>query len=75
MKKLPKKFTPIVFAFFMSFFMSTFMSGVITLINTGFNAGFFARWGHAWILALPAAFFVALVARPLVVKMVALTVE
>jgi Protein of unknown function (DUF2798) len=75
MKKLPKKFTPLVVAFFMSFFMSAFMSGVITLINTGFNDGYFLRWGQAWILALPAAFFVAYAARPLVMKMVALTVE
>ena len=71
---IPAKYTPLVFAFWMAFFMSLLMSGMITAVNTGMDAGYWGRWLHAWTIALPAAFIVALASRPLVQKMVSVCV-
>jgi hypothetical protein len=75
MKKLAKTRTPIMFALYMSFLMSVFMSGFITMVNTGLSGDYVARWAHAWVLAMPCAFVVAYFARPVVLKLVAATVE
>ncbi len=75
MKKLPKRYTPLMMAFFMSFLMSVFMSGFITMINTGIAGDYLLRWAHSWALAMPCAFVVAYFARPVVMRLVGATVE
>jgi hypothetical protein len=75
MKKLAKKHTPLMFAFFMSALMSIFMSGFITMVNTGLSGDYLLRWGKAWLLAMPCAFVVAYFARPVVLKLVDATVQ
>jgi hypothetical protein len=75
MKKLAKNKTPLMMAFFMSALMSIFMSGFITMVNTGISGDYLLRWGRAWLLAMPCAFVVAYFARPVVLKLVAATVE
>jgi hypothetical protein len=75
MKKLAKNKTPLMMALFMSLLMSIFMSGFITMVNTGLTGDYLARWGRAWLLAMPCAFVVAYFARPVVMKLVAATVE
>jgi hypothetical protein len=75
MQKLAKTRTPLMFALFMSALMTIFMSAFITMVNTGLSGDYFSRWGRAWLLAMPCAFVVAYFARPLVLKLVDLTVE
>jgi Protein of unknown function (DUF2798) len=75
MNKLPAKYAPLAFSFFMALSMSVLMSGMITAVNTGLSQGFSGRWLHAWVIAFPIAFFVAFSSRPLVQKLVSLTVQ
>ncbi len=75
MKKLPKRYTPLMMALFMSFLMSVFMSGFITMVNTGISGDYLFRWAKAWTLAMPCAFVVAYFARPVVMRLVGATVE
>ena len=42
---IPAKFTPIVFAFYMSGIMAFLMSAVLVAMNTGFGGDYFTR-GH-----------------------------
>lgn len=73
--KLPARFTPIAFAFFMSGIMAFLMSLVIVAANTGIHSGYINRVLHAYRLAMPIAFICVLLVRPIVLKLVALTVE
>ncbi|MDP8567407.1 DUF2798 domain-containing protein [Methylophilus aquaticus] len=72
--KLPKKFTPVVFAFYMSAIMALLMCIVIVAINTGVSGNYFDRVLHAYALAMPIAFLVLQVVRPVVLKLVEVTV-
>ncbi len=70
-RKLPKHFSAVAFAFFMSSIMALLMCTV-----SGGVAGDFAwRVGKAYMLAMPVAFCCVLLVRPLVVRLVALTVQ
>ena len=75
MKKLPRRFTPLVFAFFMSAIMAFLMCGTIVAFQTGFDPGYPARVLHAYTLAMPVAFMCVMLVRPFVLKIVSLTVE
>jgi hypothetical protein len=74
---IPAKFTPVVFAFFMSMLMAFIMSGVLTFVNLGAIPNFFARWMHAfviaWCCAFPTVLLVAPIARKIVSKLVVST--
>ncbi|MDO6965547.1 DUF2798 domain-containing protein [Rhizobium alvei] len=72
---IPARFTPIVFSFYMALLMSLFMCFVIVAINSGLSGDYLARVLHTWQIAMPTAFFVVLTVRPLVMKLVALTVR
>ncbi|KPK03937.1 MAG: hypothetical protein AMJ64_14705 [Betaproteobacteria bacterium SG8_39] len=67
--RLPKKFFPVVFAFFLTIIMVFVVTGVGTAVNIGFPPNFFAlwmkAWGIAWLAAFPTAVFVAPLARRL----------
>lgn len=54
----------LVFAVLMSLLMSVLMTGWVTWINVGLRARFWQAWGHAFVLAWPAACAVVLVAAP-----------
>lgn len=73
--KLPKRFTPIVFAFYMSAMMALLMCIVIVAINTGISGNYFHRVLKAYALAMPIAFLVLQVVRPVVLKLVEATVS
>lgn len=73
--KLAPRYTPVVFAFFMSAIMALLMCAVIVAANGGVDADFPARVLRAYRLAMPAAFVCVLMVRPLVLKVVALTVH
>jgi len=51
------------------------MSLVITASNFGIDADYLSNTLHAYKLAMPVAFLCILVVRPIVVKLVALTVH
>lgn len=74
-RKLDARATPFVFAFFMSSIMALLMCLVITAANAGIDAGYAARVLAAYQLAMPVAFCCVLVVRPLVARLVALTVH
>lgn len=64
MKKIPKKFFPLVFAFFLTLVMVAIISGITTLITVGFRQDFLALWARSWGLAWCVAFPSALVVAP-----------
>ena len=73
--KLPKRLTRIVFAFYMAAIMAFLMCVVISLINGGWRDDLWTRVLRAYALAMPTAFLSVLTVRPLVAKLVALTVR
>jgi hypothetical protein len=73
--KLGTRSTPYVFAFFMASIMAMLMCLVITAANAGLDAQYPARVFGAYQLAMPTAFCCILVVRPLVMRLVALTVH
>lgn len=73
--KLPVRFTPVVFAFFMSGIMAFLMCLVITAANTGFSNNYLLRALKAYQLAMPVAFGCVLCVRPIVMKLVRMTVR
>lgn len=74
-RKLHWRATPYVFAFYMSAIMALLMCFVITAANAGINTHYLINVLKAYQLAMPVAFFCVLVVRPLVVRLVALTVN
>lgn len=70
MKKLPKKYAGIAFAFYASAIMVLIVSGVLVALNTGVDAGYLARLARAYLITWPVAFASLLAVRPLVVKLV-----
>jgi len=73
--KLHARSTPFVFAFFMASLMALLMCLVITAANGGLGVGYAARVLAAYQLAMPVAFGGVLLVRPLVLRLVALTVH
>ncbi len=74
-RKLPKRFTPVAFAFFMASIMALLMCSVIVAVTSGLGGDFLARVGKAYALAMPVAFFCVMLVRPLVARLVTLTVH
>lgn len=73
-RRLPKYLTPYVFALYMAPVMSFLMCLVITIAEFGITDHYFANVINAYRVAMPAAFACILVVRPIVAKLVALTV-
>ena len=75
MKKLPKRFDRLVFAFFMAGLMALIVSGCLTALHTGFDKAFLLRWLAAYALAFPIAFPTAYLVSPHVRKLTSFLVE
>ena len=73
--KLPTKLAPVAFAFFMSGIMAFLMCLVITATNRGLSDGYFSAVLEAYRLAMPVAFLCVMAVRPVVVRLVKLTVK
>lgn len=71
---LPRRFTPIVFAFYMSSIMAFLMTLVITAATRGIGSGFFVASLKAYSLSMPVAFGCVLAVRPLVMRLVKWTI-
>ncbi|HWU65669.1 MAG TPA: DUF2798 domain-containing protein [Methylophilus sp.] len=74
-RKIPKRFTPYVFAFFMAGIMAFLMSMVIVAANSGLHAGYVLRVLNAYALAMPVAFCCVLIVRPIVMHLVTRLVD
>lgn len=69
MAKLPASKQQLVFSIFTAGMMAFVMTFFITFINLGFAPDFFARWmrayGVAFVIAVPAIYLIAPIARRL----------
>ena len=74
-RKLSSRATPYVFALYMATIMAFLMSLVITAANSGIDNDYLGNALHAYKLAMPVAFLCILVVRPIVIKLVAMTVH
>ena len=59
-----KKYSNILFIFFMGLGMSLLMTLIITYINTGMDKEYINRFLKAWSVSLPIAIIAALVLGP-----------
>lgn len=73
--RLPKRAAPYIFAFYMATIMAFLMSLVITLAEFGMGPHYLTNVMNAYQVAMPAAFFCILVVRPVVIRLVGLTVH
>ncbi|WP_409280183.1 DUF2798 domain-containing protein [Pseudomonas sp. KCJK8751] len=74
-RKLHPAATPYVFAFYMSSIMALLMCFVITAANAGVNPEYLGNVLKAYQLAMPVAFVCVLMVRPVVVRLVAITLH
>ena len=74
MTKLPRKSFQLVFSLLMGAMMVFLMTFVITLANVGWPPDFLRRWWQAFVIAyvvaVPAIYFVAPLARRLTARIV-----
>ena len=73
--RLPSKAMPWVFAFYMAAIMALLMCTVLTASNTGIDGRLPLRILRAYALAMPVAFLCVLLVRPLVGRLVRLSVR
>ncbi len=74
-RKLHRRYTPLVFSFYMAVIMAFLMCCTIVAVSSGIGSGYWQRVMSTYALAMPVAFFCVLFVRPLVSRMVALTVR
>lgn len=74
-RKLRPTATPYVFALYMSAIMALLMCFVITAATAGIDEAYLGNVLKAYRLAMPVAFVCVLFVRPLVLRLVALTVH
>ncbi|XXN66539.1 DUF2798 domain-containing protein (plasmid) [Enterobacter ludwigii] len=73
--RLPKHVSPYIFALYMATIMAFLMSLVITFAEFGIGPHYMTNVMNAYQVAMPAAFICILVVRPIVVRLVGLTVH
>lgn len=74
-RRLPARLAPVAFSFYMSALVSLMMCLTLTAWNTGVAGGYLLRVLQAYAVSWPVAFVGVLLVRPLVVKLVMLTVN
>lgn len=72
---IPARFLNIAFAFYMAGIMAFLMSICLVLVNTGWQGDVIGRIFKSYIVAMPIAFISVMFVRPVVVKLIALTVK
>lgn len=75
MKKLPNKCSSLAFAFYMATIIAFMMCVLLTAINTGVDGHFLRRVLGTYVVAMPVAFTCVVFVRPLVLFLVAMTVD
>jgi len=71
MKKIPARYSNLLFGALLSIIMVTIISGTVVLINQGYDEHFFAHWFKGFATAWPIAFLAVLVVAPFVRRLVA----
>ena len=66
----PKKYSKVLFIFFMGLGMSLLMTLIITFINTGMDEQFINRFLKAWSISFPIAISAILIVAPIARKFV-----
>ena len=66
----PKKYSKLLFIFFMGFGMSLLMTLIITYINTGYDELYYIRFFKAWSVSLPVALIATTIVAPIMQKFV-----
>lgn len=74
-KKLPRQFTPVVFAFYMATIMAFLMCCTIVAVGNGFSNDYWLNVLKAYMLAMPVAFCCVIIVRPIVIRLVQCTVD
>lgn len=74
-RRLHVNATPYVFALYMSAIMALLMCFVITAANAGIDQDYMSNVLKAYRLAMPVAFVCVLIVRPIVGRLVAMTVH
>lgn len=74
-KKLHPRYTPVVFAFYMAGIMAFLMCCVIVAMQHGVGAGYWSAVLQSYLLAMPIAFFCVVLVRPVVMRLVAWTID
>jgi len=65
-----KKYSNILFIFFMGLGMSLLMTLIITFINTGYDHLYYKRFLKAWSISLPVAMIATSIIAPILQKFV-----
>ena len=73
--KLPRRFLPFAFALYMAAIMAFLMCCAIVAAHAGLGADYWRLVLKAYLLAMPIGFFCVLLVRPLVSRLVAITVQ
>ncbi|WP_321839837.1 DUF2798 domain-containing protein [Paraburkholderia bannensis] len=73
--RFPRRLTPYVFALYMATIMAFLMCLVITFAEFGLDGHYMENVKNAYRVAMPAAFVCVLIVRPIVMRLVALTVH
>lgn len=73
--RFPTATTPYVFALYMSTIMAFLMCLVITVAEFGVDGHYMENVMNAYRVAMPSAFVCVLIVRPVVARLVALTVH
>jgi hypothetical protein len=75
LKKIPAKYSNLLFGGLLSFIMVTIISGSVVFANQGFTRDFFQLWLKGFITAWPIAFPSVLLVAPFVRKIVSRLTE
>ena len=73
-RRLPARFAPVAFSFYMASLVCMLLCLALTAYNTGAGSGYAWRVLKAYAVAWPVAFMGVLLMRPLVVRLVNWTV-
>jgi hypothetical protein len=75
LKKIPAKYSNLLFGALLSVIMVTIISGSVVFANHGFAPDFLLQWWRGFLTAWPIAFPAVLVVAPFVRKIVARLTE
>jgi hypothetical protein len=75
LKRIPAKYSNLLFGGLLSIIMVTIISGSVVLANQGLTPDFLRQWRKGFLTAWPIAFPAVLVVAPLVRKIVARLTE
>ncbi len=74
-RKLPNRFTSVVFSFYMAALMDLLMCCAIVALQAGLGDSYWNSVIKAYMFGMPVAFCSVVVVRPIAVKLVSMTVQ